>query len=176
LHLDGALALYSLLLWTALGLRGGPRIAVSPALLGHGWIALAGLVATITWGALVAGLGAGGIANTWPLMDGEFLPRAATDWPNPFENAPLAQFVHRWLGPATMVVVLAWVWRCRRIGGPGLAALGGMVVLQVGLGLATLLSQAEIAIAVAHQAGAILLLTLLLSALRPLSARPPDGG
>ena len=180
LHLDGAVAIYSLLLWMALGLGRRRAIAVAPSLRGHGWLALACLVVTMTWGALVAGLGAGAICNTWPLMDGAVLPAAATDlrpvWLNPFANPLLAQFIHRWLGPLTLGVVLSLVWRGRGIAGSGLAAVGAMAAIQVGLGLATLLSHAEIVIAVIHQAGALALLTLLLITLRRFSPPAPGDG
>jgi len=175
LHLAFALALYALLLWLALAGKKRERIVVPPSLLRHGWTALACLALTITWGALVAGLQAGQIYNTWPLMDGDMLPALATElapwWRNLFENPVLAQFVHRWLGPLTLAMALSWVWRCRRIAPTSaLTALGGMAALQVGLGLATLLSHTEIVIALLHQAGAISLLTLFLYNLQRLSA------
>ena len=177
LHLDVAVAIYALLLWIALGLESRPSHPVAPSLLRHGWAAMACLVVTMTWGALVAGSGAGAICNTWPLMDGEILPAAATDlrpvWLNPLANPLLIQFIHRWLGPLTLGVVLSWVWRGRRIAGLGVKAVGAMAILQVGLGLATLLSHAEIVLAATHQAGALALLTLLLITLRRIS--PPLG-
>lgn len=182
LHLGFALAIYAVLLWTALsGMRGsenGNR-KTPPALLRHGWVALGLLAVTMTWGAFVAGLHAGEVYNTWPLMEGDVVPDAAMTlqpvWHNFFENSALTQFLHRWLGPTTMLVLLAWVWRCWRAVGDerkaGLAALGIMALVQVGLGIATLLSHAEIALAVLHQAGAITLLSLLLFNLQRLSGK-----
>ncbi len=136
----------------------------------HGWIALGFVVVTMVWGAFTAGLHAGEAYNTWPLMDGEVLPNAAftlnPTWINAFENLALVQFIHRWLGPTTMLVVLAWVARlwqkAKADDRKWIAALGGMTLVQVGLGLATLLSHAEIVLAVMHQAGAIALMTLIL--------------
>lgn len=167
LHLGFALAIYSALLWSALPGRQTP----TPRLR-HGWLALGFLALTMVWGAFTAGLQAGTIANTWPLMDGDMLPESATLldplWRNAFENPVLVQFIHRWLGPLTMILLLSWVGRCWRVIGArrSLTALGIMALLQVGLGLATLLSHVEIVIAVLHQAGAICLLTLLLYNLR----------
>ena len=169
LHLGVAMLLYAILLWMALG--GRQRTMVKTSLLWHGWAALACLVVTMTWGALTAGLQAGTIDNTWPLMEGDFLPGNAMMWLDPFANPVFVQFLHRWLGPFTMAVILAWVWRCYRVR-PAVLWLGAMALVQVGLGLATLLSHAAIVIAVTHQAGAILLLTLLLYNLRSLCARP----
>lgn len=169
LHLGMAMLLYAILLWMALGER--QRITVKASVQWHGWAALACLAVTMIWGALTAGLQAGTIYNTWPLMEGEVLPGNAMMWLDPFANPVFVQFLHRWLGPLTMGVILAWVWRSYRIR-PAVLWLGAMALVQVGLGLATLLSHAAIVIAVTHQAGAILLLTLLLYNLRGLCARP----
>ena len=164
LHLDFALLLYALLLWVAL--PAGPPL--SPSLRRQGWLTLAVLALTLTWGALVAGLQAGTIYTTWPLMDGVLVPAAVTDWPHPLDNPVLAQLVHRWLGPLVLVLVLAWVRRLRRAGRRGALplALAAMALVQVGLGVATLLSGAALVMAVLHQAGAVLLLSLLVATLR----------
>jgi len=169
LHLGVAMLLYAILLWMALD--GRPRTKVKPSLQWHGWAALACLAVTMTWGALTAGLQAGTIYNSWPLMEGDLLPSNAMMWLDPFANPVFVQFLHRWLGPLTMAVLLAWVWRGYRVR-PAVFWLGAMAVVQVGLGLATLFSHAAIVIAVIHQAGAILLLTLLLYNLRSLCAKP----
>jgi cytochrome c oxidase assembly protein subunit 15 len=179
LHLGFALVIYAILLWTAVdGTGDAPKTKTPPALLRHGWVALGLLALTMVWGAFVAGLHAGEVFNTWPLMEGEFVPTGATTlqplWHNFFENTALAQFIHRWLGPCTMIVLLAWVARCWRAVDagrkPGLAALAAMAILQVSLGIGTLLSHAEIRLAVLHQAGAITLLSLLLFNLQRLSS------
>lgn len=168
LHLGFAQLIYALLLWMAVAERA--TTPISPSLRRHGRLALAMLALTMIWGAFVAGLQAGLVYNTWPLMADEFIPSIATSmqpvWHNAFENVALVQFIHRWMGPLTMIVILGWVWRCWNAVAPArkpaLAALATMAVLQVGLGLATLLSHVQIQIAVLHQAGAITLLTLLL--------------
>ena len=175
MHLGFALLLYVLILWTALGNR--PRTVLPKpkrGLMMHGWATLGLLCTTIVWGAFTAGLHAGFVYNTWPLMDGGLIPPGSFDlqpvWVNFFGNTGLVQFAHRWLGPTTMLAVLGWTTRNwekadeeRR---KWLGALGGMAVLQVMLGLGTLLSHVEIGAAVMHQAGAITLLTLLLIDLR----------
>jgi len=182
LHLGFALAIYSLLLWMALNGRPLAKTVTpkgSRSLILHGWIACAFLALTMTWGAFVAGMHAGEIYNTWPLMEGTFLPPAAfTLQPvarNIFENAAFIQFSHRWMGPFTMLVLLSWVWRCwKQVPPPsklGVAALGIMAILQVGLGISTLLSHVEIVVAVIHQAGAITLLSLTLFNLQRLSEK-----
>jgi len=180
LHLGFALLVYGLILWQALERDGrleirGQRKGSSPisnlcSLVTHGWLTLALLCVTMIWGAFVAGLHAGEAYNTWPLMDGEILPAAAftiiPKWLNIFENLALVQFIHRWLGPLTMLAILGWVWRClqhtKDTDKHWLYALGGMAILQVALGLTTLLMHANIIIATLHQGGAIILLSLLL--------------
>ena len=145
LHLGFALLIYALLLSTAVG-TGCSR---------HGWWSLGALAVTIFFGALVAGLHAGEVYNTWPLMDGQFFPAGALV--NPFENAALVQFIHRWLGPLTLIAILSWKDR------PKVVAI--MAAVQVSLGLATLLGHTQIVTAVLHQAGAVTLLTMVVYAL-----------
>ena len=183
LHLGFALAIYAVLLWAALsGMRHEPTRRAPPDLRRHGWVALGFLATTMVWGAFVAGLHAGEMYNTWPLMEGGIMPEAATTllpaWHNAFENSAMVQFIHRWIGPVTMLVLLGWIGRCwRRVDAarrPGLAALGVMAVVQVCLGIGTLLSHAEIAIAVVHQAGAITLLSLLLFNLQRLCEKTTE--
>lgn len=178
-HLGLALVIYSLLIWQALALLrprpDGVETAPTGALAvpaGHARAALGLVGVTILWGAFVAGLDAGLAYNSFPLMDGAFLPPEAwalsPAWLNFVENTALVQFTHRWLGIAAALVVLALWWRVlvcealaegtRRLAN-GLAA---MVLLQVILGVATLLAGVPVWLGALHQAGAVLVLTLLL--------------
>jgi cytochrome c oxidase assembly protein subunit 15 len=180
LHLGFALLIYAVMLWTALDLLGVKHAINNPKLRRAGWHTLGLLVLTMVWGAFTAGLHAGEAYNTWPLMDGEVIPAAAftilPKWLNIFENLALVQFIHRWLGPITMIAILGWVWRAlHSAASPDKAwlyALGATAILQVALGLATLLTHANIIIATLHQAGAITLLTLLLINLWKLKRLP----
>lgn len=175
LHLGFALVIYAMTLWTALlVLRRQdeklPRGVHEPTLLRRGWL-VTGLVGlTILWGAFTAGLDAGFVYNEFPLMGGRIIPAELTDlapaWINPLENPVAVQFVHRVLAIASLLGVLA-LWVCsrrhyltarqRKI----MAATVIMVILQVGLGIATLLSVVALPLATLHQAGAITLLSLL---------------
>ncbi|MGB4100523.1 MAG: COX15/CtaA family protein [Alphaproteobacteria bacterium] len=175
LHLALALVIYGYLLWLALNLLlRNPNAGTSRAARNHGWICLGLLTLTIIWGALVAGLKAGWVYNSFPLMDGALLPDAAWTlqpfWLNFFDNTALVQFCHRWLGLTTAAVIWLWCWRLlrqsparseRRV----LIALILMVALQALLGIVTLLSQVNIVLATLHQAGALVTLTLLLVSL-----------
>ena len=120
-------------------------------------------------GALVAGLRAGYIYNTWPLIDGALVPRASALffdtplWRNFFENALTVQFDHRMLAYAIFILAL-WhaldVARTVKAGParPGAFVLAAAVALQVALGVATLLLQVPLAVALAHQGLAMLVL------------------
>jgi cytochrome c oxidase assembly protein subunit 15 len=178
LHLGFALLIYALMLWTACDLLGMPRKESSFCLRRHGWVAFGFLAVTMVWGAFTAGLHAGEAYNTWPLMDGQIVPPAAftilPKWHNAFENLALVQFIHRWLGPTTAIIILSWAGRLavlRDTSKGWVHALGTMAIVQVGLGLATLLTHANIVVATLHQAGAITLLTLMLVNLRNLKPR-----
>ncbi|HSK38808.1 MAG TPA: COX15/CtaA family protein [Arenibaculum sp.] len=182
-HLSMAVLIYGLLLWVALGLLAGesgtrrPHAHWPDAVRGlrrHAGAALALVGVTMVWGAFVAGLDAGRIYPEWPLMGDRLVPAEAWDmrpwWINPLENHAAVQFVHRWLAVAAALGVLTLVWRTLRRGaaGPGsdrvrLAGLllGAGVVGQVGLGIATLHTGVAIPVAAAHQAGALVVVALL---------------
>jgi cytochrome c oxidase assembly protein subunit 15 len=117
----------------------------------------------MTWGALMAGLRAGTAHNTFPTMSGYWIPPGLFDltpwWINLFENGTTIQFVHRWLATLLVLGVLVLAWRARR---PETLAAAAMALLQLGLGIATILSGVELAVATLHQAGAVLLLTSLI--------------
>jgi cytochrome c oxidase assembly protein subunit 15 len=165
-HLTLACIIFAAIVWTAARL--GPRAPV----VAPGWIRLGalGLVALVVLqiylGALVAGLRAGLIYNTWPLIDGSLLPDAARLffeepwWRNFFENTLTVQFDHRMLA---YVLLIAAVWHAidvaRTIDEPsvwaGAIALVTLLLIQMGLGIATLLYSVPIALALAHQGVAI---------------------
>ena len=181
-HLGAALVIYSLLLWLAFDLFAGGRAVPGPRHIRRWcWAAFALVAVTILWGALVAGLDAGIGFNTWPLMAGEILPADALKteppwiagnqpvpaWQLPLENPAMVQFAHRWIAAAAVVAVFVlWlIVRRSEVAGPskGLAAAAVLVAVgQAGLGIATLLLYVPISLAAAHQAGAVVLLTLLL--------------
>jgi len=128
-----------------------------------------GLVAlTILAGGFVAGLHAGLIYNTFPLMDGSFVPGGYAQLQpfmrNWFENIAAVQFDHRLLAMTALAAVLLLWLTGRRASLPrparlALHALLAAAALQFALGVATLLLVVPIALAAAHQAGAVLLLT-----------------
>lgn len=178
-HLAFALALYSALLWTGLSvLRPNPDAA--PAAPRHLlWALLALLSLTIVAGGFTAGLHAGKIYNTFPLMEGRLVPAAYGDL-HPFlrnltENLAAVQFDHRLLATITAVLAVATAVIGLRRPQPlalrrAFMTLGAVVCLQYALGVATLLNAVPLVLATSHQAGAVLLLTAVIACLH--AARP----
>lgn len=117
-------------------------------------------------GALVAGLHAGLIYNTWPSMDGRLFPEhpflSSPRWLNFFENPGLAQFDHR-VGAYIIAIAVIVLWiagRRARLEGPARTSSNTLLIvmlLQILLGIATLVSQVPIALAALHQATAVAL-------------------
>ncbi|MDI1287371.1 MAG: COX15/CtaA family protein [Reyranella sp.] len=182
-HLLLAVALYAYTVWLVLEL--GPQAARRDDAGNDRGAARATAVlitllfVVLTWGALMAGLRAGTAHNTFPTMSGHWIPPGLFElspwWLNPFENGTTIQFTHRWLAKLLVLGVLVLAWRVRR---PETLAAAAMALLQLSLGIATILSGINIGLATAHQAGAVILLTSLIvvrhrltpSRQRPVSA------
>lgn len=168
LHLLLAFALFCLLLWTRWQVSGTARSPAPPCVALGARILLALVTLQIFAGALVAGLRAGKSYNTYPLMDGKFIPeglhRLAPWWLNHVESVTTVQFQHRVLALLVAASVLAFVLLARRLFTHTrlLGALVAALCLQFMLGVATLLSGVQLALASAHQLAALLLLGLLL--------------
>ncbi|MDB5506510.1 MAG: hypothetical protein JWR75_1148 [Devosia sp.] len=165
-HLFAASLLFIALIWVARRLEAKPiHSAVSSR-----WAAASLLVLIliqIVAGAFVAGIDAGMGYNTWPLMDGALVPQgldAITPlWRNLFENALTVQFVHRMIAYVIVAYVGLLLWRKSRTrtgfaGADGwLPRIALLILLQVGLGIATLLAMVPIPLALGHQALAFML-------------------
>jgi len=170
-HLVAAFAIYAYMFWVALGLlfptgRGEPHRLYGRTL------ALTGLVTlTVISGGFVAGLKAGFAFNTFPLMNGKWVPdqlfALQPAWRNLFENMVTVQFNHRVLAITVLAsVALYWIsaMRARLPRRLGLAVhvLLAVTVLQVTLGILTLLLHVPMHLAATHQAVAMLLFTVAL--------------
>lgn len=176
-HLLLAFLTYSLLVWSGFLLRSqgenhprffqgfkNPLAALS----------LLFLILTICYGAFVAGMKAGLIYNTFPLMNGEFIPSEILfhrPWyENFFVNPVTVQFTHRILAMLTLGVLWAYGLKGFRVSTSSfekkwIIGLLGWSVVQVILGISTLVLHVPYDLAVAHQAGALILLTLFLGTL-----------
>jgi cytochrome c oxidase assembly protein subunit 15 len=173
-HLLSGLLIYGYMLWVAFGLV-RPERCVAPAahaIRRHVLLLLVLVVGMLTTGGFTAGLDGGKVYNTFPLMGGGLVPGdllvIEPVWRNPFENPVAAQFIHRWLAMIVAATVLAlWLRRGRlpREARLPLHLLAGMTALQVALGISTLLLVVPVPLAAAHQAGAVMLLSLALWAL-----------
>lgn len=174
-HLLLAVALYAYTVWLILEIGSGPpaRRRNDPFAARLSTVLIGFLFVVMTWGALMAGLRAGTSHNTFPTMSGYWIPPGMFDrdpaWINLFENGTTVQFIHRWMAKLLVLGILllaAFRWRSET------AAAGAMALLQLSLGVATILSGVNIGIATAHQAGAVLLLTTLLVVRHRATASP----
>jgi len=171
-HLAMAVVIYLAMLWVALDLIAKPRGA-SPALRRGASLVLCLVFLTLIAGAFVAGTRAGYLDNTFPLMEGRFVPpdygHLMPWYLNWFENLSAVQFNHRLLAEASwLAIAVLWLSSLRAALAPparwSLHALFFFACLQVALGISTLLLVVPLPLAVAHQAGALLLLTAALVA------------
>jgi cytochrome c oxidase assembly protein subunit 15 len=176
-HLFAASLLFLALIWVARRLE--PARSATPA----GWpiwLLLVLLEVQIVAGAFVAGLDAGMTYNTWPLMDGALIPNGLDVidpfWKNLFENALTVQFNHRMIAYGVVAFVSFLLWRQAKRGGFGgthgwMPRIGALVVLQVVLGILTLVNSVPISLALGHQALAFMLAGATMAYLADTSPR-----
>jgi cytochrome c oxidase assembly protein subunit 15 len=184
-HLTLASAIYAAILWTARSLSPRPPEDVAPPRLRRSAFAIAILVLfQIYLGALVAGLDAGLVYNTWPSIDGGLVPPAAELWfaspwwRNLFENTLTVQFDHRMVAYALWLAATLHavdVIGARRGGAAlnGALALACIVTLQAGIGIVTLLHQAPLPLSLLHQVFGIAVLTVAVVHAERLARRRP---
>jgi cytochrome c oxidase assembly protein subunit 15 len=171
-HLALATAIFGAILWVAMGLGTQrsklDRGAALPCL-------IAGLVfLQIAAGGLVAGLDAGMGYTTWPLMDGSFVPAGLLviepAWRNFFENAMTVQFNHRLLAYVIAGFAALHAVRARSLEAVVLAL---AVLLQIALGVWTLVWQVPLALGLLHQATALLVFASALWNVHAALSRSP---
>jgi cytochrome c oxidase assembly protein subunit 15 len=170
-HMTLACVIYAAIIWIVARMRPVEAVFL-PARLRVSAVVLVGLVLLqIYLGALVAGLDAGLVYNTWPHMDGALIPSAdrlwfeTPLWRNFFENALTVQFNHRMLAYAILLFALWFSWDMSRSVRERTARAYAtlfvlLIVIQAMVGIATLLFAVPIGLALTHQALAILLLTV----------------
>ncbi|MDF1736801.1 MAG: COX15/CtaA family protein [Minwuia sp.] len=173
-HLTLAFLIYALLLWTAWSVReeGRERLALS-AMRTPSAILAALVLLQIVVGAFVAGINAGHIYNTWPLMDGALVPDGlfaqGSGLAALFDDHLSIQFVHRVVAYALLGVAAWTMLRGRGVGGRARSASMGVIhviVLQILLGIATLVMVVPVWLGALHQATALLVWTAALWLLR----------
>jgi heme a synthase len=164
IHLLTALTILAGLVWTALDLKtlAQTRVARPARLHGVPALVLAILLIQLLLGAWVAGLNAGAVSNSWPLMNDAFYP-GGVDWASgalyavthdPF----LLHFLHRWWAWVAVAALILLARRVKAAGGRFASiAIHSAFGIQILLGIATVMSGVNITLAVAHQAvGALL--------------------
>ncbi|SRR6266498_1713561 len=180
IHLLLALSLLGLSLWTALGHKYGfpdshkkvkwslpSKLALTSFIL---------LIIQITYGGMTAGLKAGHVSDTWPLMLGKLIPpNLFNSWINFFEAPQTIVFVHRWFAFAVLIAVSALYITAHRQSNSaeiknGLNWLFGLVIFQIVLGILTVVLHVQIAIALAHQMCALSLFALMIYFIQRLRA------
>jgi heme a synthase len=174
-HLALAFAIFAAMLWVAMSLVRPQRMQrpLAPAERGvrrHAFAVLILVVAMVLSGGLVAGIRAGFAYNTFPLMNGSIVPPELMllepAWTNFFWNMATVQFDHRAIALALAVAVPWLAWRLATTPAlPERAVRGGqwllfMLVVQIALGIATLLLVVPLPLAALHQAGALALFAL----------------
>jgi cytochrome c oxidase assembly protein subunit 15 len=182
-HLLLACLIFAALLWTARSIEWQQMAPQEPRrIIAGAWTILVLTFVQIGVGGLVAGLKAGLIYDTWPLIDGAFVPSASKlfflepAWRNFVDNHLTVQFMHRMTAYALLAVAVLHVLDClldaaaatRR----GALMIAGLIVAQAAIGIATLLANVPISLALAHQAGAIVVLAAATIHLHMLSAHP----
>jgi cytochrome c oxidase assembly protein subunit 15 len=180
-HLVLALVIFAAIVWTLRRLSDQQPVLANSRLKITGIVLLALTFVQLYLGALVAGLRAGRVYNTWPEIDGALVPSAARLffeapwWRNLFDNTLTVQFNHRMVAYTLFVLaILHAVDAVRSRAGTvvvnGAMALAAVITLQAALGILTLLHQVPILLALAHQAVAIVVLTLAILQVERLSA------
>ncbi len=181
-HLILALLIFAAIVWTLRRLADRPPLPVSSRLKITSVALVALTFVQLFLGALVAGLRAGKIYNTWPAIDGSFIPspsRLFFDqpwWRNLFDNALTVQFEHRMTAYLLFVLAVLHAFDAIRSRAGAAAVNGAMwlvavIALQATLGILTLLNQVPIGLALTHQAVAIAVLTLAIFQAERLAGR-----
>lgn len=184
-HFMLALFLLSAVVWTVRRLEMRATPPAPSRLKITSWILLALVYLQLYFGALVAGLRAGKVFNTWPDIDGAFIPAferlffETPWWRNFFDNTLTVQFTHRMIAYALVVVVIFHAVDAVRSHAGSAARRGALwltaaMLAQVVIGIMTLLYEVPIDMGIAHQANAIVVLTLALLQVERLGSSLPS--
>jgi cytochrome c oxidase assembly protein subunit 15 len=184
-HLVLALLIFAGIIWTLRRLVERPSLMASARLKITSVVLLVLTFVQLYLGALVAGLRAGKIFNTWPDIDGGLIPSAARLffdtpwWRNLFDNTLTVQFEHRMVAYTLFVLAILHMLdavrsRAETSAINGAVALAAAITLQATLGIFTLLNQVPMELGLAHQAVAIVVLTAAVMQAERLAARRPE--
>jgi cytochrome c oxidase assembly protein subunit 15 len=186
-HLVLALLIFAEIVWTLRRLTERPQLSASARLKTTAAALVVLTFVQIYFGALVAGLRAGKIYNTWPDIDGGLIPSAARLffeapwWRNLFDNTLMVQFEHRMTAYLLFLLAVLHAFDAIRSRAGSVAVNGALwlaaaIALQATLGILTLLNQVPMDLALAHQAVAVAVLTLAVLQAERLAARRLETG
>ncbi len=174
-HLGLAFIIYAYIFWVALGLLfpvgSTQKIGKNTGPRRFSYLVTGLVFFTVLSGGFVAGLKAGLAYNTFPLMNGQWIPDGILNleppWINLFENVTTVQFDHRLLATLLFVIIPAFWFSARRFELPSRVRVGfhlllGMLIIQVSLGVFTLLLYVPVDLAATHQGGGLMLFTIAL--------------
>ncbi|MCP4384545.1 MAG: heme A synthase, partial [Hyphomicrobiales bacterium] len=172
IHLTLACAILAALLWVAGSLQ--TINASSRALRVGATIVVILVFAQIFLGGLVAGLDAGLVSDSWPLMNGDLVPPGLLVmrplWLNFFENAATVHFDHRLVGYLLLAATLIHAWQARGTPYAKRSAILCLAVAgQAGVGIANVLAAVPLWLALVHQFGAVVVLALAIANLRAMT-------
>jgi cytochrome c oxidase assembly protein subunit 15 len=180
-HLGLAFLIYALMLWVALGLLRPLRTLSSDAARKRAGFMVRLTFVMVLSGALVAAIRAGFAYNTFPLMEGHFIPPGILEiepwWANILYNMATVQFIHRVLA-LIIVMVVVDLWLSVQREPPNRRArvwshlLLAAAALQIGVGIATLLLRVPLPLAALHQAGALIVFTCAIGVRHALREAP----
>lgn len=167
-HLGLAMILFGYVFWSALEMIGAARSRLASAARFQTWTVLLVvlLFVQIMLGAFMAGLDAGLAFSSWPTYAGAWIPRGLYDlspwWINHFENPALVHFQHRSVGYAVAIMVVLLYIALRRAGADRRLRIAGihavvLTVLQIALGIFTVVSMVALPLAALHQISALAL-------------------
>jgi cytochrome c oxidase assembly protein subunit 15 len=185
-HLMLALFIFAAIVWTLRRMADAPPLFATARLKITGVALLVLTFVQLYLGALLAGLRAGRVYNTWPEIDGALIPSAARLfyqqpwWRNLFDNTLTVQFEHRMVAYALFVLaILHAVDAVRSRAGAtavnGAIWLAAAIMSQAALGVLTLLNQVPLLLGLAHQAVAMSVVTLAIFQAERLAARQPKS-
>jgi cytochrome c oxidase assembly protein subunit 15 len=179
-HLTLAFAILALVLWVAhgLGLSSGGDTGAPTGARRLAAVILALVFVQVFLGGLVAGLDAGLVSSTWPTMDGALIPDGVLImepvWRNVFENPVTAQFDHRMAAYLTLVLAVVHAVRTHGTAAGGQAlALAVAVAAQAAIGIAAIVEEMPLSLALLHQLGAVAVLWVAVTHLRDMT--PAEG-
>lgn len=180
-HLGLAVLIYSFIVWTALDILNANvnqfRNLALPSIMITGLIFV-----MILSGGLVAGTRAGYAYSTWPLMGDSFIPAGLyamqPAWLSAFEDITTVQFNHRILAYIIVLFILGFVVKALNLKVSGklrtaVISLLVLLVIQISLGVSTLIFHVPISVAATHQVGAVALLTAALFVCHSLNSKNP---